>query len=168
MLDFIKTDSFFMTLFVLNIILVIGFAILIIKQVNLNNKYNKFIKKLGDGKNIEEDLETFMYRVDKVEKQNGEIIKACELLDKDIRGCIQKVGMVRYNAYENTGSDLSFALALLNDKNDGVVLNGIYSREFSNIYAKTVNNGKTEQTVSKEEAQAIANAMSENKKKNEY
>ena len=83
-------------------------------------------------------------------------------LDEDLTNCIQKVGIVRYNAFKDTGSDLSFALALLDEKNNGVVLNGIYSREMSNIYAKPVENGKSTYTVSEEEAQAIQKAVQSN------
>ena len=80
-------------------------------------------------------------------------------LDKDISLCIKKIGMVRYSAFKDTGSDLSFALALLNDNNDGVLLNGIYSREMSNIYAKQVNQGKTNVKLSDEEKQALEIAI---------
>ena len=80
-------------------------------------------------------------------------------LDEEIGTCIQKVGMVRYSAFKDTGSDLSFALALLNDNNNGVVLNGIYSREMSNIYAKQVVNGEAVNKVSEEERKAIEMAV---------
>ena len=60
---------------------------------------------------------------------------------------------------DSTGSDLSFALALLDEKNNGVVLNGIYSREMSNIYAKPVENGKSKYTISEEENLAIEKAI---------
>ena len=100
-----------------------------------------------------------MYRVDKVEKENSEIKHLINIVDEDVRNCIQKVGIVRYSAFKDTGSDLSFALALLDEKNNGVVLNGIYSREMSNIYAKPVENGKSTYTISKEEEEAIKKAM---------
>ena len=54
---------------------------------------------------------------------------------------------------------MSFALALLDEKNNGVVLNGIYSREMSNIYAKPVENGKSKYTISEEENLAIEKAI---------
>ena len=76
--------------------------------------------------------------------------------------CIQKIGIVRYNAFKDTGSDLSFALAMLDEKNNGVVLNGIYSREMSNIYAKPVEKGKSKYTLSEEEQQAIQKAIEDN------
>ena len=67
--------------------------------------------------------------------------------------------MIRYNAFKDTGSDLSFALALLNDANDGIILNGIYSREMSNIYAKQVRNGKCNNKLSDEENKALEIAV---------
>lgn len=156
----IKSDTFLISLISIVILLVIGFIIMIVKLSKLNKKYRNFMKKLGNGKNLEEDLETYMYRVEKVEKQNAEITQYIKNLDEDLTKCIQKVGIVRYNAFKDTGSDLSFALALLDENNNGVVLNGIYSREMSNIYAKPVENGKSNYTVSEEEAQAIQKAIS--------
>ena len=117
------------------------------------------MQKLGNGKNLEEDLETYMYRVNKVEGENAQIINSIEEINKEQKKCIQKIGMVRYNAFQDVGSDLSFALAMLDENNDGVVLNGIYSREMSNIYAKPIEKGKSTYTVSAEEAQAIGKAM---------
>ena len=72
---------------------------------------------------------------------------------------LQIIGLVRYNAFKDTGSDLSFTLALLNEENTGIVLNGIYSREMSNIYAKPVEKGKSTYTLSEEENQAINKAI---------
>ena len=66
------------------------------------------------------------------------------------------------DAFKDTGSDLSFALALLNDNNDGVVLNGIYSREMSNIYAKPIKAGKSKYTISEQEQEAIDKAIESN------
>ena len=129
---------------------------------SINKKYKEFMKKLGDGKDIQEDLENYMYRVERVEKQNAEIRNLIETIDTNMDNCIQKIGMVRYNAFKDTGSDLSFALAMLDEKNNGVVLNGIYSREMSNIYAKPVENGKSKYTISEEEQEAIQKAI-ENK-----
>ena len=159
-MDIIKQDTFIVVWLVVTILLVIGFIVMISKLSSLNKRYKKFLEKLGSGKDIEEDLETYMYRVEKVEKQNNEILNYVKTLDEDLTRCIQKVGMVRYNAFKDTGSDLSFTLALLDEHNDGVVLNGIYSREMSNIYAKPVKNGTSTYTMSDEEKQAVQKAMS--------
>ena len=66
----------------------------------------------------------------------------CKSLNSNMANCIQKVGIVRYSAFKDTGSDLSFTVALLDEENSGVVFNGIYSREMSNIYAKPVKKRK--------------------------
>ena len=150
-IDIIKGDFFLLGWVIITIILVLLVITMMAKLSSLNKKYKKFLEKLGNGNNIEEDLETYMYRVEKVEKQNAEIANYVKTLDEDLTRCIQKVGIVRYNAFKDTGSDLSFTLALLDEHNDGVVLNGIYSREMSNIYAKPVKNGESSYTMSEEE-----------------
>lgn len=158
-LNIIKSDTFIIGFVLLNFIIFIGFMVMIIKTAKLSKKYKEFIKKLGNGKDIEEDLENYMYRVERVEKYNAELSEYCKSLNEDLSKCIQKIGIVRYNAFKDTGSDLSFTLALLDDNNDGVVLNGIYSREMSNIYAKPVHEGKSTYTTSQEENEAIEKAI---------
>ncbi len=106
-----------------------------------------------------------MYRVERVEKQNAEILGKINGLDKDLEGCIQKVGILRYSAFQDTGSDLSFTLALLDEHDNGIVFNGIYSREMSNIYAKPVESGKSKYTLSEEEQVAIKRAIESDKKR---
>ena len=161
-LDFLKTDSYLLILSIITIILFIGFLVVLISNIKLKDRYKKFMKKIGNGKNIEEDLERFMNKVDRVEEQNTQIISFCQNLDEDIAKCIQKVGIVRYSAFKDTGSDLSFAAALLDEKNNGIVFNGIYSREISNIYAKPVENGNSKYTLSNEEVEAIEKAVKSN------
>lgn len=157
--EFLSTDTFLIILACFNIILAIIFIVLMVKVSTINKRYNSFMKKLGNGERIEEDLENYMYRVERVEKQNNEINVSIKNIESDMARCIQKVGIVRYNAFKDTGSDLSFALALLDEKNNGIVLNGIYSREMSNIYAKPVEKGKSSYTLSEEEAQSIQKAI---------
>ena len=122
LITFLKTDNFLIISAVLIVILLIGFLILIIRVSNLNKRYIDFMKKIGNGKNIEEDLENYIYRVEKVEKQNADLQLIFKDFENQLSGCIQKVGIVRYNAFKDTGSDLSFALALLDENNSGVVL----------------------------------------------
>ena len=161
-IDFLRTDNFLLILSIMVGILIIGFFAVLYSNIKLKNKYNKFMKKIGNGKNIEEDLENYMYRVERVERQNAEIISYCKNLDDEVAKCIQKVGIVRYSAFKDTGSDLSFAVAMLDENNDGIVFNGIYSREMSNIYAKPVKNGGSEYTLSEEEKEAIRRAIEMN------
>lgn len=158
----LKTDNFLIIFAILLIVLLISYVVLLIKTSNLNKRYKQFMKKLGNGKNIEEDLENYMYRVEKVERQNSELHLICKEMGNQLSGCVQKIGIVRYNAFKDTGSDLSFALALLDEDNTGVVMNGIYSREMSNIYAKPVEKGNSSYTLSDEEAEAINKAINSN------
>ena len=158
-IEFLKTDTFLIIMAIAVIILFIAFIAIVVKLSNVQKKYKTFLNKLGNGKDIYEDLDNYMYRVERVEKQNAEILNYIKNVDNDLNKCIQKIGIVRYNAFQDTGSDLSFALALLDEKNNGVVLNGIYSREMSNIYAKPVENGKSKYTISEEENLAIEKAI---------
>lgn len=158
-MEMMRTDIFLLAMTGVMLVLLIGFIVLLVKSCRLNKRYKEFMQKLGNGKNLQEDLETYMYRVEKVEKENAKNANDIAVMDHDMKKCIQKMGMVRYNAFRDVGSDLSFSLALLDENNDGVVLNGIYAREMSNIYAKPIKNGKSTYTVSDEEQQAIEQAM---------
>ena len=151
----IKSEIFLIIVALVNLVLLILYVCNLFKLKKINKNYNKFMKKIGNGNNIEEILKEYINKVEEVDKRNDEIIKYCNKLDKEISLCIKKIGMVRYSAFKDTGSDLSFAIALLNDNNDGVILNGIYSREMSNIYAKQIKEGKTNSKLSEEERQAL-------------
>lgn len=158
-IDFLKTDTYLLVSAVAIIILFIGLVVLLITNIRVKKQYKKFMGKLGNGSNIEEDLQKYIKQVEEVEKQNGELMVLYDGMKLNLKSCLQKTGMVRYNAFKDVGSDLSFALALLDEKNDGVVLNGIYSRDVSNIYAKPVKNGVSTYTLSHEEEEAIDKAV---------
>ena len=157
--EFIRSDIFLLILLGLIIILFILYFSSLANLKKLRNNYSNFIKKLGNGNNIDEILRDYVKRVETVEPKNEEIISFCKGLEDNIKICSQKMGLVRYNAFKDTGSDLSFTLALLDEHNDGVVLNGIYSREMSNIYAKPVKNGESSYTMSEEEKMAVQKAI---------
>lgn len=117
------------------------------------------MEKVGNGTNLEEILGKHIDKMNKVIAKNEELQDFCVRLDTDMKNCIQKVGIYRYNAYKDTGNDLSFTVALLNEKNDGVVFNGIYSREMSNIYAKPIIKGESKYRITEEEQEAIKRAI---------
>jgi Protein of unknown function (DUF4446) len=81
-----------------------------------------------------------------------------DALEKIARSEVPRIGFVRYNAFSDVGSDLSYALALLNRDGDGVVLSSIYSREDTRTYGKAVAAFKPAQDPSEEELAAIAKA----------
>ena len=158
-MDFLETTTFAIISFIINIILIVMVIISYIRIRNINKNNSNFMKKLGDGKNIQEDLEKYLQRVVNLEEGLSETNVYCKQLDEKIQECIQKIGIVRYSAYKDSGSDLSFAVALLDEKNNGVVFNGIYSREMSNIYAKPIENGVSKYSMTTEENQALLKAM---------
>lgn len=82
----------------------------------------------------------------------------CETLQADVRLSLRRVGIIRYNPFGDTGGDQSFALALLDDQGDGVVISSIFGRSDSRLYAKPVRGGKSKYTLSAEEDQAIIQA----------
>lgn len=158
-LELIKTDTFIISLFCGIILLIILYLINVISLFKIRKNYKLFMNKIGNGNNIQEVIENYMQKIAEVEKENNNLKVYCKQLDEILKTTIQKIGLVRYSAFKDTGSDLSFTLALLNDKNNGIVLNGIYSREMSNIYAKPVENGNSTYTLSEEEKEAIKKAM---------
>jgi hypothetical protein len=82
-----------------------------------------------------------------------------ETLETRSRGSLQHVGMVRFNPFEDTGSDQSFAIALLDDRRDGIVLSSLHGRGQTRIFAKPVEGGESKHQLSDEEAQAIRVAI---------
>ena len=158
-LSFIKTDMYLLILSGIVLFIFILYIMNIIKLNKIKKEYKKFMEKVGNGTNLENILEKHIDRMDKVIAKNEELQDFCVRLDTDIKNCVQKVGIYRYNAYKDTGNDLSFTVALLNEKNDGVVFNGIYSREMSNIYAKPITRGESKYKITEEEQEAIKRAI---------
>lgn len=130
----------------------------LIRLKKLNKKYNAFMKALS-GKDVEKLLLEHMENVKKVSEENKETQEKMNEVNNSLKACIQKYGIVRYTAFEDVGSDLSFAVALLDGKDDGIILNGVYSREGSSVFAKPVHKGTTKHTLSEEEQKALENAL---------
>ena len=145
------------------------FLMALIVFININIKLAKMTKRYRrlmtgmDGSNIERLLMGHIDEVRDVVKQVNELSQQCQDNQIVLNKCLQKVGVVRFSAFEGVGSDLSYAIALLDENNNGVVLNGIYSREISNIYAKPIENGKSTYTLSDEEQKAIERAINSTK-----
>ncbi len=150
-----ENTQFLKGLLITNAVLIIIVIALIIYVVYLSKKYLKFMEKLGNGNNLDEMLKAYINDVNDVKKDNSEIKAYYTKLDNDISSSIQKIGLVRFNAFKDVGSDLSFAVALLDREDNGVVFNGIYGSESSNIYAKPIKNGESSYQLSDEEKYAI-------------
>ena len=92
-------------------------------------------------------------------KDLEKLSQSLEKLKKDSKVHIQKVGIVRYNPFSNVGGDQSFSIALLDDNNSGFVITSLYAQDNNRVYAKSINQGKSEHSLSKEEEKAIAKAL---------
>jgi len=119
-------------------------------------------KELFEGSNAR-DLEEIIYRQIKDSRKISEGIK--ELADKNkttydlaLRS-IHRVGVVRFNPFNEMGGNQSFAIALLNDSGDGVTISSLFGREGTRIYAKGIKNKESEYKLSDEEKEAINKAM---------
>lgn len=111
------------------------------------------------GESIETMLLNRIREIEELKQTVAGLTAECARLDAAARTHVQQVGMIRFNAFDNTGSDLSFAVAMLDARKTGLVLSGIYGREESRVYAKPLNNGESTYTLTKEEKQAIDRAL---------
>lgn len=100
---------------------------------------------------------------------HGELLQQClqgyKVLDsrmgkaeKQLQSAVAGVGLVRYNAFRETGSDLSFSLALLDRNLDGVVLTSLFGRSETRCYGKPVQQGRSNHHLSEEENEALDKA----------
>lgn len=144
----------FIAVVVLFIMVIIAF-----KSLNrLESRYRKFMRGV-DNKNLEELIIGYLDKVDKVEENSNNMRELYKALDSRLKGCVQKVSMVRYRAFEDVGSDLSFSISLLDQNNDGVIITGIYGRNESTTYAKPVDMGISRYDLSEEEKQVLQNCI---------
>lgn len=154
---------------ILNFLLIfILFMMNISNRLNLKRfkaKYNKLMVGAGDV-TVEQLLEKCIDRVNDVAAKNKEIENEINNIERNLLQCYQKLGVVRFNAFDNVGSDLSFSIALLDNNDNGLVISGIYSRDSSSTYAKPVLLGKSKYSLSAEEIQALEIAKKSYRDKN--
>ena len=81
------------------------------------------------------------------------------MIDKRLAQCVQKVGVVRFQAFEDVGSDLSYSVALLDENNSGVIITSIFGRNMSTSYAKPITEGLSNYEFSNEEIYAMNMAL---------
>lgn len=124
------------------------------KIKKLKIKYNKFMNGLS-GANIENILDDCINKVNGVIEKNKDLEYQLNTVKRNMYYCIQKVGVIRYNAFDNVGSDLSFSISILDNNDDGVVISSLYSRDNSSTYAKPISGGKSKYALSAEEIKAI-------------
>lgn len=161
--DIISNNNFEIILGLIIVVLVL-FVLSVISQFRISlitKKYNKLVKNTK-AETLEDIILKNLRIVDEVRMQLDNIENYCNALDEKLKFCIQKVGFIRYNAFNQLGNDLSFSIALMDENNNGFVITSIYGRDESNTYAKSIINGKSKNNLSAEEMQAIDRAMKNN------
>ncbi|SDY87901.1 Protein of unknown function [Proteiniborus ethanoligenes] len=140
-----------------NVLLLLLYIIRGIRISSITKKYNRLV-----GDSDTNSLETILLNyIDEIKDAKGEMLelkKYIENLNDRLELCLQRIGFIRYNAFNDMGSDLSFSIALLDDKLDGFVITSIYGRDESNTYAKPILKGESTYPLSVEEMQALDRA----------
>lgn len=127
---------------------------LAIKLNRLSNSYQKMM--LGaDGQSIEQMMLGRIREIEELKQTVKDLQYKCQTLSQDSLKHLQQLGLIRFNAFDNTGSDLSFSLAMTDATRNGFVLSGIYGREESRVYAKPIIDGESSYMLTKEEKQAL-------------
>ncbi len=133
-------------------------------RLNRLTKSHKSLMSGMEGLNLEELLESYLTKVHSAEVQVKELEAICHKLEDYAKNSLQNVALLRFNAFENMGSDLSFAAAFLDMNGDGLVISSISSREESRVYAKPVSGRTSGYHLSREEEDAINQAMAKSAK----
>ncbi len=140
-------------------------VLLFILLINVNLKYNRLkvnyasFMKGKDGKNLEESfLERFksLDEVEKLVKKNEADINE---IRKQVRKNFQKVGIVRYDAFQEMGGNLSFVVTMLDEENSGWILNAMHGREGCYTYIKEIVRGQSYIELGEEEKESLERAI---------
>lgn len=151
-------SAILIALLALFLLMTLFFTISILKYRKVNKRYNTLMRGMND-KNLEEILFQYLKKVEAAMDKVDDLEVQYKKLVKISHNSIQKVGIVRFNAFENTGSDLSFAIALLDAYKNGVIISSLFSRHDSRIYAKPVIDGVSTYNLSNEEKAALNQAL---------
>lgn len=111
------------------------------------------------GVDLEQMLRGYLQRVDHTDNAVSELVARTTQLETKAPSNVQHVGVVRFNPFHDKGGDQSFAVALLDDRADGVVFSGLHSRGDSRVYSKPIVGGSSTYALTEEEKEAISRAM---------
>lgn len=123
------------------------------------------LKKFFRGKGAKELEEVLLSLGDDLKKLNvseEEIVKYLETVERRLKKSVQGIGIIRFNPFDDAGSNQSFSVSFLNEEGDGVVISSLYSREKVSVYAKPIKNYESEYSLSDEEKEAVKNALQPN------
>ena len=145
--------------------LVLAFFILVVLailfQVFWIVKTEKRLKRFFLGKKAKDLEDTIVALEDNITLLNGakdKIEKELAVINQKLRKSIRGLETVRFNPFPDQGSNQSFAIGILNEEKDGVVLSSLYSRERMSVFAKPIKGGKSEYELTSEEKEALKKA----------
>ncbi len=147
-------------LYLVLLLLALGEIILFIYILRLKKKIEFFFRE-GD----KDFLNLIKSKIKAIDLHQNEIKTVSQNLDKienTFQKTLQKVGLIRYNPFQELGGDQSFSLAVLDKNNDGFIITSHYNQQFNRIYIKQIFKGKSNRSLSKEEQEAIRKAIDEN------
>lgn len=153
-------EQLILALAVVGAVALISLVTVLIQLVRLRKLRGHYSVVRGDGeeRDIMSALGRSMTRLDEIDKKVIAIVDSQESLAVTGRSALQNFGMVRYDAFEDMGGQLSFSAAILDDYGDGFVLSSINGRTETRTYAKPVKELGSPQNLSDEERDAIASA----------
>ena len=162
-LNVLLTNNFFYVTIAFGIIFLVMLFIIISMKMDISEMQRRYKKMMGtaEGADLEQMLNDNSNRMKKaladVKAMDSEISAVKNLLEK----AITRVAIVRFDAFEDISSDLSFSIALLDDNNNGVVISSLNGRDSSSTYAKPIERGiSTKYKLSAEEEQVLREALS--------
>ena len=149
-----------MVTIVLVIVLFVYCVILHIRVGSFKKKYDFFMQ--GDnGASLEPKLSVEVSEIRDAAKGLETMMTEQAAIRNIQSNTIQKIGFIKYNAFENIGNDLSFALTLLDGNNNGICISSIYGRNESRIFSKPIVKGKSLVSLSQEELESLNEALGE-------
>ena len=137
----------FVVLLILLVLIIVQFA-----------KYDKFMKG-KDGKSLEKDIIALFEDNKFIKSESEKNRKDIRNILKKLEFCYQKAGLVKYDAYNQMGGNLSFCLCMLNERNSGFILNSVHSSDGCYTYTKEIKNGECEIALGEEERKALNMAI---------
>ena len=156
------SDYVIIGLVVLVIILLIVTITNSVRMKNLKKNYKIFMSG-NSAKNLEDTLIKRLEQVDFLLDANAANEKNVKILSKKMNQTYQKMGLIKYDALNEMGGKLSFSLAMLNEEDDGFVINAVHSREGCYTYIKEIVGGNSIIVLADEEQEALDMAKEANK-----
>ena len=156
------TSSGFVTaVLAIAVVVLIVIVALLWRHVTALERRLASLTSAGDGRSLESTLHATLDKVAALSTGVEQLRSRATLMEAVQKKAIQRSGLVRYNPFEDTGGNQSFAVALLDDHGDGVVMSSLHARQNTRIYAKAVAGGRSEAALSDEEAEALRMAMAQ-------